>query len=89
MQSQLQQPTLYQFLPCNSPPSAAIIAQCGKEGNREEVKEVKVVIEGTTEEIAALVRATQERQAVGVEVNSPIETIAQAVQQAIGDTAAA
>lgn len=50
---------------------------------------MKVVIEGTTEEIAALVRATQERQAVGVEVNSPIETIAQAVQQAIGDTAAA
>lgn len=49
--------------------------------------EVKVVIEGTPEEIAALVRATQERQ--DAEVEKPIETMVQAVRQAIGDIAGA
>ena len=50
---------------------------------------VEVIIRGTPEEIAALVRATQERQSVGIEVKSPIETIVQSVRQAIGDTAGA
>lgn len=48
-----------------------------------------IMANASAEEIAALVRATQERQAVGIEIHSPIETITQAVRQAIGGTAEA
>ena len=50
---------------------------------------MEAIIRGAPEEIAALVRATQERQAVGIAVKSPIETMVQAVRQAIDDTAEA
>lgn len=46
---------------------------------------IEVILRGTPEEIAALVRATQERQAG--ESYTPLEIVKEAVQKAIGDTA--
>lgn len=61
----------------------------GRRPEREGGEGMEVIVRGAPEEIAALVRAAQERQSVGIEVKSPIDTIVQAVRQAIGGTAGA
>lgn len=51
---------------------------------KREVRGVKVIIRGSPNEIAALVRATQERQ--GQEKFIPLDVIREAVRKAMNDT---
>ena len=47
---------------------------------------MEVIIRGTPEEIAALVRATQERRTAKIEFRAPVKTMTQAVYEAIRGT---